>query len=54
VGGVRLVAEDAEWTHGDGPEARGSAATTLLLLSGRVIGADELTGPGAETVYARA
>jgi hypothetical protein len=53
VGGVRLVAEDAEWTHGDGPEARGSAAAILLLLHGRVVGADELTGPGAGTVYAR-
>lgn len=46
VEGVRVVAEDADWSHGTGPEARGTAETLLLLLTGRTIGADELTGSG--------
>jgi uncharacterized protein (TIGR03083 family) len=46
VAGVRLVAPDAAWSYGDGPEVRGSAEALLLLLFGRRPGAGELTGPG--------
>jgi uncharacterized protein (TIGR03083 family) len=46
VAGVRLVATDAAWSYGDGPEVRGSAEALLLLLYGRRPGAGELTGPG--------
>jgi uncharacterized protein (TIGR03083 family) len=53
VAGVTLVADDVDWSHGSGPEAHGSAETMLLLLHGRGIGPRELTGHGAETVYAR-
>jgi uncharacterized protein (TIGR03083 family) len=53
VDGVRLVADDVEWSHGDGPEAHGSAETILLLLYGRPIGPGELTGHGAEKIYER-
>jgi len=53
VAGVKLVADDVEWSHGSGPEAHGSAETMLLLLHGRGIGPRELTGHGAETIYAR-
>jgi uncharacterized protein (TIGR03083 family) len=53
VKGLRLVADDVGWTHGDGPEVRGPAETWLRLLGGRRVAADELTGPGAATLYAR-
>lgn len=53
VRGLRLVADDLAWSHGDGPEARGPAETWLRLLGGRRVGPDELTGPGAATLYAR-
>ena len=53
VQGLRLVADDLEWSHGEGPEVRGSAEALLLMLSGRPIGRDELTGPGASELYSR-
>jgi hypothetical protein len=53
IEGVRLVATDLEWSYGDGPEARGSAETILLVLYARPIGPGELTGHGAEKIYER-
>ena len=53
IEGVTLVADDLEWSHGDGPEAHGSAEAILLLLYGRPIGPGELTGHGAEKIYER-
>ncbi len=53
VAGVRLVATDTDWSHGEGPEVRGTAEALLLLLYGRSPRADELTGKGAATILAR-
>lgn len=53
VAGLRLVATDADWTHGDGPEVRGTAEAILLLLHGRRPRPDELGGRGAEVLLAR-
>jgi hypothetical protein len=53
VRGLRLVAQDVEWTHGDGPEVHGSAEALLLAITGRPVEPDELTGPGAPMLLAR-
>lgn len=53
VAGVRLVATDTDWTHGDGPEVRASADALLLLLYGRPLDPADLTGDGAPTLRAR-
>lgn len=53
IAGLRLVVDDADWTWGEGDEVHGGTDAMILMLSGRPIGADELTGPGAETLYAR-
>jgi uncharacterized protein (TIGR03083 family) len=53
VQGLHLVADDVGWTHGDGPEVHGPAETWLRVLGGRHVAPDELTGPGAATLYAR-
>jgi len=53
VAGVRLVAEDQDWAHGEGPEVHASGEAVLLVLAGRPVGADELRGPGAATLTAR-
>ncbi|MER7556031.1 maleylpyruvate isomerase family mycothiol-dependent enzyme [Nocardioides sp. NPDC126508] len=50
VAGVRLVATDTDWSHGEGPEVRGTAEALLLLLYGRSPRPDELTGEGAPTL----
>jgi uncharacterized protein (TIGR03083 family) len=46
VGGVRLEANDTDWTYGSGPVVRGPIAVLLLVLTGRRARTDELTGPG--------
>ena len=53
VAGLRLVADDADWTHGDGPEVHGSSQDLMLMLAGRPVAAGALTGPGATELYSR-
>lgn len=53
VTGVRLVASDADWAYGDGPEVHGTAEALLLLLYGRSPRRDELVGPGTQVLAAR-
>ncbi|MFI6581310.1 maleylpyruvate isomerase family mycothiol-dependent enzyme [Embleya sp. NPDC050493] len=51
--GTRVVATDAQWSAGKGPdEIRGPAADLLLLATGRPAGLDTLSGPGLQRVAA--
>ena len=45
--GWRLVASDADFAHGSGPEVTGRAIDLLLAVSGRAVDPGELGGPGA-------
>jgi uncharacterized protein (TIGR03083 family) len=51
--GVRLVATDIDWTHGDGPEVRGPGEALLLALNGRAEALSDVDGPGKQTLAAR-
>lgn len=53
IRGLRLVADDRDWSHGHGPEVRGSGETLLLLLAGRPVRPGEVRGEGAATLLAR-
>lgn len=44
---LRLVTTDAPFAHGSGLEVRSTALALLLAVSGRPIGAAELSSPGA-------
>jgi len=44
--GVRLIADDADWERGDGPDVRGPIGSLLLLSTGRRAAVADLTGPG--------
>ena len=46
--GLRLVATDADWSHGEGPEARGPLVSLLMVVSGRDAALEDLTGPGLD------
>ena len=46
IQGVRLVADDLDWSYGAGDEVHGSSEALLLMLTNRPIGEDELTGRG--------
>jgi uncharacterized protein (TIGR03083 family) len=51
--GWRLVATDTSFRHGNGPAVEGSALALLLAVSGRPIGAHEVSGPGAPVFLQR-
>ena len=53
VAGLRLVATDTDWSHGEGPDVRGTTEALLLILYGRRPRTDELTGEGAAILLAR-
>jgi uncharacterized protein (TIGR03083 family) len=54
IEGVTLRATDAEWRHGEGPEASGPAIAVLLAMTGRTAALDDLTGPGVAVLRSRA
>jgi uncharacterized protein (TIGR03083 family) len=53
VAGVKLVATDMDWTHGEGPEARGPGEALLMAMNGRKAALDDLEGDGVATLRAR-
>ncbi len=53
VAGLRLVATDVGWSHGQGPDVSGSGEAILLAASGRPAGLIDLTGEGLDTLRAR-
>jgi uncharacterized protein (TIGR03083 family) len=46
ITGIRLVATDAGWAHGDGPEVSGPMTSLILAMSGRTGALGDLGGPG--------
>ena len=46
IAGLRMVATDVDWTHGEGPRY-GAVETLLLVMTGRRGADDDLTGAGA-------
>lgn len=53
IAGLRLQADDLDWSTGDGPVVSGSSAAILLMFAQRPVEPDEFTGDGAPALYAR-
>jgi uncharacterized protein (TIGR03083 family) len=51
--GLRFVATDQDWRHGDGPEIIGSSEAIALAVSGRRAALDDLAGPGLDVLRRR-
>jgi hypothetical protein len=51
--GLRLIATDAEWTHGKGLEIRASGEVLLMSLAGRRDAFGQLDGPGVPALLSR-
>ena len=51
--GLRLVATDADWTHGHGPLVRGLAADLVSVLANREAMLGRLDGDGVDTLASR-
>jgi uncharacterized protein (TIGR03083 family) len=52
VRGLRLVADDLDWSAGRGPEVRGTAEALLMAIAGRPV-LSELSGPGQQLLSRR-
>lgn len=50
----RLTAMDTDWTRGQGPEIAGPIGALLLLLTGRSVALEQLTGQGADALRSAA
>ncbi|MBS4727124.1 maleylpyruvate isomerase family mycothiol-dependent enzyme [Mycobacterium sp. SM1] len=44
--GIRLVATDLDWTHGNGPEVSGPGEALLMAMAARPDDLNQLFGPG--------
>jgi uncharacterized protein (TIGR03083 family) len=51
--GLRLVANDVDWSTGDGPEVRGPCMSLILAMAGRAAALDDCEGPGVDTLRSR-
>jgi uncharacterized protein (TIGR03083 family) len=53
IAGVKLVATDTDWSHGDGPEASGPMMALLMVIAGRKPALADLSGDGVATLSSR-
>jgi uncharacterized protein (TIGR03083 family) len=53
IAGIRLVATDAEWSTGQGPEASGPLEALVMVMAGRRAALADLTGPATSTIERR-
>jgi uncharacterized protein (TIGR03083 family) len=53
IAGVTLVAQDAQWRHGDGPTVTGPAIALVMAMTGRKVALDDLSGDGVEVLRGR-
>jgi uncharacterized protein (TIGR03083 family) len=51
--GVRLIATDVDWSHGKGPEVRGTGEALLMVMAGRRVALADLDGAGVVSLAAR-
>ncbi|GGG28546.1 hypothetical protein GCM10007304_48020 [Rhodococcoides trifolii] len=53
VRGLRLVATDVDWSHGRGPDVRGTGESLLMAMTGRADAIADLEGPGVRILASR-
>jgi uncharacterized protein (TIGR03083 family) len=51
--GLRLVATDTDWTHGEGPTVTGPASALITTIAGRAAALTDLSGDGVRTLSQR-
>jgi uncharacterized protein (TIGR03083 family) len=48
--GHKLVASDIDWSRGEGPEVTGPAEAIVMMMAGRLVALDELSGEGMRSL----
>ncbi|QNN55211.1 hypothetical protein [Nocardioides mesophilus] len=51
--GLRLVADDQDWSWGEGRAVDGPSEALAMALAGRAVAVDDLSGPGADLLRER-
>ena len=51
--GLRFTATDVGWSHGDGPEVRGTGEAIAMAIHGRAAALADLDGDGTDVLRAR-
>ena len=46
ITGLKLTATDMDWSHGHGPEVIGPAEALVMMMAGRQVALDDLSGEG--------
>jgi len=46
IAGLKLTATDMVWSHGNGPEVTGPAEALVMMMAGRSVALDDLSGEG--------
>jgi uncharacterized protein (TIGR03083 family) len=53
IEGLKLSADDVDWTHGTGPEVTGPMMSLLMVIAGRADALGDLSGDGVATLKSR-
>ena len=54
IAGLRLTASDMDWTYGIGPEVTGPLEALVMMMAGRAVALDDLSGEGKAVLFGRA
>jgi uncharacterized protein (TIGR03083 family) len=53
IAGLRLRATDMDWSNGNGPEVTGPAEALVMVMAGRLVALDDLSGEGKTELATR-
>jgi len=53
IAGLKLTATDMDWSYGTGPEVTGPAEALVMMMGGRVVALDDLSGEGKTALVTR-
>jgi uncharacterized protein (TIGR03083 family) len=53
IAGLTLRATDMDWSHGHGPEVTGPGEALVMMMAGRSVVLDDLSGEGKVTLVTR-
>jgi len=53
IAGLKLAATDMDWSHGNGPEISGRAEALVMMMAGRLIALEDLSGDGKAALMTR-
>ena len=54
IAGSRLTATDMDWSHGHGPEVTGPAEALVMMMAGRLVALEDLSGEGKANLATKA